>query len=201
MSEGWLLGLPGLILAISFHEFSHALVATKLGDPTPRLEGRLTLNPLAHLDPLGLLMLWVFRFGWARPVRVEPGYFRDPRTGMVLVALAGPGANLALAWALLVLMSALGVERGNWLYLVFEYAVIYNVWLAVFNILPIPPLDGSRVLPLFLPREYGYRYHLFEQWGWVILLLLIASGLIRIFLDPMAMGAMRLLTWLAGGRI
>lgn len=178
-----IVGLPALLLAISGHEYAHALVADRLGDPTPRRMGRLTLNPLAHLDPVGILCLWLLRFGWARPVQVNPYFFRGNRsTGLLLVALAGPFANLAMAWLGMAAAKGLGYGLGPMGYLLLEVFVRYNVGLAVFNLLPVPPLDGWRVMEKF---ARGTGVEMAERYGWVFLLVLLASGVIGRVLDPL----------------
>lgn len=177
------LGLPGLVLAIVVHEYAHGWTADRLGDPTARLAGRLTLNPLAHLDWLGVLMLWVAHFGWAKPVPVDPRNFRDPRRGMLTVALAGPVANFLLAFLCAFLLSRL-FALPPWSYarvagapaVVLELALVYNVALGIFNLIPIPPLDGSRILASLLPPRLAWRYHRLDPYGWAILLLLLFTG-------------------------
>ena len=140
--------IPALLIALTFHEYAHARVANALGDPTPRLAGRLTLNPVAHLDPLGLIMLWLFKFGWAKPVPVNPGYFRDEKRGMLLVSLAGPASNILLAFSAAILIEVLFRLQilGGGLGEVLRLTYIYNIVLAIFNLLPIPPLDGAKIL-------------------------------------------------------
>jgi Zn-dependent protease len=152
-----------VVFAITVHEVAHGWVARHFGDRTAEAQGRLTLNPIHHIDPIGtvlvpVLMLWLggFLFGWARPVPVNPRYMRNPRGNMVWVSAAGPGANLAMAviWAFLMMLSQhldLGVF-GQWLVQMSWIGIIINVSLAVFNMLPIPPLDGGQVLTNLLPR-------------------------------------------------
>lgn len=187
--EQLILGIPVLLLAISIHEFSHGYAAHQLGDPTPASQGRLTLNPLAHLDPLGAVMLLVFRFGWAKPVLVNPLYFRDRQKGMVLVALAGPLANLLLAWVfylclafVLPLMPVLGGHAA--VQLLCLTGVQLNLGLAAFNLLPIPPLDGSKILGGLLPSRYAFHYQKFAQYGPLVLILLLMTGTAQVFLRP-----------------
>jgi len=180
----FLIRLPALLVAIVFHEYAHGRVAHELGDPTPAYQGRLTLNPLAHLDPIGLLMLWVFRFGWAKPVQINPSYFRDPRADMIKVSAAGPLANLLLAFfAILFLKIPLLSGVTVWRDLV-NNILLYNVVLAVFNLIPIPPLDGSKVLGGLLPGRYAYAYNQLQSYGWIILILFIWSGAVGAVLWP-----------------
>lgn len=175
------------IAGLSFHEFSHALVGETLGDPTPRREGRLSLNPLAHLDPLGSLMLILAGFGWAKPVRVNPFNLHfGPKWGMALVGIAGPLSNFVLAGVLALPLKA-GIFQvrnvaslahwgpDNYIALLLLYLVEINVLLGVFNLLPIPPMDGSR-LAMLLPGGIGEFFYRMEQerWGLGILFLLLA---------------------------
>lgn len=176
------LQLAALIPAFVFHEWAHAQVAYAMGDPTPRWTGRLTLNPLRHLDWLGLLMLLILKFGWAKPVQVNPTYFRNPRLGMFLVSFAGPGANLVLALAGLIVLKTVdptGVWEAFW-----RVLVLYNVGLAAFNLLPVPPLDGSKMLFSVLPRPLDNLAEAAEQYGFVILLLLLATGVLSRWMFP-----------------
>lgn len=176
----YLYAIPGLLAAIVLHELAHGYVADLLGDPTPRRQGRLTLNPLAHLDLIGLVMMWLFRFGWAKPVQVNAHNFRNPRQGMMWVALAGPATNVLVAYvALSCLRFASGGALGQILYL----AVVYNVYFAVFNLLPIPPLDGSRVLAAVSDAGSRLVYSM-ERWGWIALLVLVYTGVINLVLGP-----------------
>ncbi|MGI6364723.1 MAG: site-2 protease family protein [Bacillota bacterium] len=185
--------LPALVIAMSFHEYAHAKVASMLGDPTPEYHGRLTLNPLKHVDPVGLLMLVIVRFGWAKPVPVNPLYFKgNRRRGMLQVALAGPVTNfvLALVAGLGSAFSLLFMYRGNafaghiWLF--FEYLLMFNIYLGIFNLLPVPPLDGSKILFNILPPRYTEFLYQIEQYGFLILMLLLLTGLHRVFLIPIA---------------
>jgi Zn-dependent protease len=188
--------LPALIIAMSFHEYAHGKVADMLGDPTPRYEGR--------LDPIGLLMLLIVKFGWAKPVHVNPLYFKgDRRRGMLLVALAGPGMNFILAvlagtaWALSVVASLKWGTAGHAIRF-FEYLMLYNVYLGVFNLLPIPPLDGSKILMNILPSRYAGFFYKIEQYGFLILILVLMTGLYRYFLTPVANGIFTGIFALAG---
>jgi Zn-dependent protease len=173
----WL--IPFLLASLVLHELAHALVATRLGDPTPREHGRLTLNPISHLDPLGTIMFAVtyfttgLIFGWAKPVLVQPGYFRRPKQGMALVAAAGPATNFLLALGAIAYLVH-GNPTGRWFDVALQ-AFTVNIVLGIFNLLPIPPLDGSRIVGAFLPdRAYASwsaldQYGMFALFGLIIL--------------------------------
>jgi Zn-dependent protease len=183
-----LAGIPALLLALTFHEYAHGKMAYLLGDPTPRYQGRLTLNPLAHLDPLGTLLLIVAGFGWAKPVQVNPFYFQmERRKAMMLVALAGPLMNLVLAYlgAVAWRISASWGWQGDFLFSFFNLLVVYNVVLAVFNLLPIPPLDGSRILAGLVSRESANYIYGLETLGPFLLLFLIATGITGRIMQPL----------------
>ncbi len=183
--------LPILLLALSVHEYAHAWAAVKLGDATPRWEGRLTLNPLAHLDPVGLLALVLTRrFGWAKPVRVNPMNLANRKAGMVMVSLAGPGANVVLAILLSAIVKliygAYGFRREAIAFLIMalDQGVLINLGLAVFNLVPIPPLDGSKILAAVLRGEAARVYYRLEQYSYIILLAFIMTPLSRWILAP-----------------
>lgn len=160
--------IGGLIIALAFHEAAHAFVAYKLGDSTAKMAGRLTVNPLKHLDPFGTLALIFFRFGWGKPVPVNPRNFKNPAVGNFLVALAGPATNILIALVLGGITFLL--PPNSLLTLVISTVVYINILLAFFNLLPIPPLDGSKILGLFLSEESAYEL---ERIGPMILLVFI----------------------------
>jgi Zn-dependent protease len=193
--------LPAILAALTFHEYAHGWVADKLGDSTARLSGRLTFNPLAHLDPIGTLALIFSPVGWAKPVPVNFNNLRHPRRDMVWVAAAGPGANLILAavsaWSLRLFEGGGGIVESSWLaglatplYLMLQVSVVINVALAIFNLLPLPPLDGGRIVSGLLPPRQAASYGRLERYGFVILLVLIFSGVVdRLIWPPVALVA------------
>ena len=189
-----------LIAGITFHEFSHAAVATLQGDRTARSQGRLTLNPVSHLDPLGSIALVIAGFGWGRPVPFSPMHLRSRRWGAALVGLAGPAANFVLALvsviALRLYVSSVEAFQLDFRVKLLEMLVLYNVVLGVFNLLPIPPLDGSRLLSIFLPPSRQNIVYFLDQYGIFLLLgiLILAPGL----LTPVFRGITRFLYGLVG---
>lgn len=162
-----------LVISLTIHEFSHAFVAEKLGDPTPRLQGRITLNPLAHLDPMGTLAMLIVGFGWGKPVMFDPYNLKDPKRDAALIALAGPASNLLLATGLAVVLRffpalPLGLD------LILPLVISTNVGLAIFNLIPIHPLDGGKILIGLAPRDVAHDWdQVLHQYGTVILLFLI----------------------------
>ena len=197
-----LLLIPVLLFSLSLHEFMHGYVSHKLGDPTPESQGRLTLNPLAHLDPIGsLVLILTRRFGWAKPVPINPNYYKNPRQGMMFVSLAGPGANFFLA-ALFALIARLVVFFSSstlyqlqaagygslvqTIFVFFQLAVIINLSLGFFNLLPVPPLDGSKILMGFLPPKFDkYIRKLEGPYGMILLLLLAYTGILWSIIGPL----------------
>lgn len=170
--------LAAVLIAATFHEFAHALVADRLGDPTPRALGRLSLNPIVHLDLLGTLFFVVFGFGWARPVPVNPRYFADPRRGMLQVALAGPLANVTVAFAVGALVKLPDLPGGPLVAEALSTLIWINGVLAIFNLIPIPPLDGSRILESLLAGRQALTYSRLQPYGTLLLLVLLYSGVV-----------------------
>jgi Zn-dependent protease len=173
--ERLIAGVVALLVGLTFHEFSHALTADQLGDMRPRAMGRLTLNPIAHIDPIGAVMLVIAGFGWAKPVMVNPAALRGGRRSMALVAFAGPIANLVVAIAFAVafrVMTLAHVESGFVLSLV-ALIVQLNILLAIFNLIPIPPLDGYNVALAYLPARQALTIQRYAPYGILVLLLLI----------------------------
>jgi Zn-dependent protease len=174
--------LPIVLVSLTLHELGHAYVAWKLGDPTAKEQGRLTLNPIAHLDPLGTLMFALtalianLPFGWARPVPVRPGFFRRPKEGMAIVAAAGPAMNFLIALVCLAVIRH--VELGDLTAEVVENAYIVNIILGLFNLIPVPPLDGSRIVGVLMDRATYARWIQLDQFG-----MLVVFGAFFIFQD------------------
>lgn len=178
-----LLGVIPSLLCITLHELSHGLVAYWLGDDTAKSRGRLTLNPIKHLDPVGLLMMLVFHVGWAKPVPVNMYKFKNPKQGMAVTALAGPGSNLLIALVFMLLYGAayvpLGMSAvGSYFLQMIQLTAIMSIGLAVFNLIPIPPLDGSKVLFSLLRDEDYYKLMRYERYGGIIMLVLVATGVL-----------------------
>ena len=188
------LAIP-MLVAITFHEVAHGFVADKLGDHTARLAGRLTLNPISHLDLVGTLVFIMTRMiGWAKPVPIDPRNLKNPRKDMMWVAMAGPGINLIIGVISAVIYRGIikmPVSDNKYLLMVIDpiglmvyYSVVINVGLAIFNIIPLPPLDGGRILVGILPQKQAIQFSAIEPYGFIILLVLIASSAIDITIVP-----------------
>lgn len=187
--QSLVLKIPALLLAVTVHEVAHGWVADRLGDPTARLAGRLTLNPLPHIDPIGALAFVLAGFGWARPVPVNARNLRHPRRDMALVGLAGPASNFLVAFLALLTLSlrpwrALPLFVGRPLSGLLVIAYGFNLGLGIFNLIPLPPLDGGHFLPYLLPRGAWTLLYPLERYGPMILLLLLLSGATGYFMGP-----------------
>ena len=202
-----LLTLPGVIIAITFHEFAHAYVADKLGDDTPRRQGRVTLNPLAHIDPVGFFMLIFVHFGWGKPVEINPTNFNRKRSMAkqeMLVALAGPLMNIIIALILTIILFAINTfapsftitMTGLIISLVLQMAISVNIGLGIFNLIPLPPLDGSKIFLPILPRNAKTWFINNQQIFYIIFLIIwitgIAGRLISPLIDTMTEGILGL---------
>lgn len=186
-----LLFLPGIIIGITFHEAAHGYVSHWLGDPTPKNQGRLSINPLAHIDPIGFIALLLVGFGWGKPVMIDPRYYKNPKRDELLVSLAGVTTNLIIAIIFAVIQILL-IDTGaaysmgsswNVVNLIIQYIVFVNLVLMCFNLLPIPPLDGFSVITqLFDLRKYDWYYKLYSN-GFFILMALVFIGALDGFLD------------------
>ena len=193
-----------IFCATPLHEFAHALIAVKLGDDTPRLRGRLTINPMAHIDKRGALMILLFGFGYAKPVEVRMRKFKKPKRDMALVALAGPVSNILQSLILLFVYNALtrvGSANDNaimvYMGMFFFYAAVINVNLAVFNLLPIPPLDGSRLATALLPAKYYYKIMQYERYIMIGLFVLLFTGILTTPLSFISTAVLSLLNSVA----
>lgn len=189
------LSIPAVLWAITFHEYCHGYVAYRLGDPTPQASGRLTLNPFAHLDIFGTLMLLLFRFGWAKPVPIDPRHFSRPGRDIILVSLAGAAGNIltAVAFGLVVRLFPAIFWANPALARFVIIMMLINLGLAVFNLLPVPPLDGSRILMVLLPPHALRYYFWLERYGFVILMVLILMGVVQSIIGPVVSAIMMLI--------
>lgn len=174
-----------IFCTMPIHEYAHALIATKLGDSTPKYNGRLTLNPMAHISPMGAFMIFLCGFGYAKPVNVNPRNFKDPKKGMAFTAIAGPISNLIMGFIAIFISTIFArfyYNNPSTLFLAIYYflyfAGVVNVNLAVFNLLPIPPLDGSRILQLLIPAKYYFKFMQYERYVVLIVFVLILSGVL-----------------------
>lgn len=186
--------IPALIIAAAGHEYAHAKAADLLGDPTPRMMGRLTMNPFVHLDLVGSLALIIGGFGWAKPVIVNPTNFKDPRTDDMIVSIAGPMANILMAFIAYVIMRSLdvvGLLENESLYLVLLLIVVYNINFAILNMMPIPPLDGSHILMNFLPLKWQVHIARFSIVSLLILIAILNSPIATRIFVPLQRSILR----------
>jgi len=196
-----ILQLMALGIAVIMHEVAHGWIAEKCGDPTARIMGRITLNPLAHIDPIGSILLPLtlifmgspFLIGWARPVPVNFAALRSPKRDMIWVSIAGPGTNFILAIVASLLLKSGLVNYGSLLYLFLQRFAVINIVLAVFNLVPIPPLDGSRIVAGLLPDNLAFAYTRIEPLGFLLVIILYFSGILFRLIIPVIVVLIRLL--------
>lgn len=188
--------IPAVLIAIVLHEWAHGFISYKLGDPSPKAEGRLSLNPLKHLDPVGTLCLLFFRFGWAKPVQVNPNYYKDRKMGMMWTALAGPIMNFFISFMTILIViiilklfpNFILTDLGYYVYNVLLVTSFLSISLGVFNLIPIPPLDGSKILFAILPEDMYFAYMKYERYGMILLVILLYSGVFSMILSPLTTG-------------
>ena len=200
--------IPALLLSLSIHEFGHSWVAYKLGDKSQKTLGRLTLSPFAHIDPIGFVFILLFRFGWGKPVMIDDRNFKNRAKGNMLVALAGPAFNVMLAIVLTIVLKLLWVfgitpdtitsSVGQILYYMLNIAIQFNIIFAVFNLLPLPPFDGSKVLYYFLPYKGKQFMNSIERYSIWILIFLLWTGLYSYIILPAYMGVAFILNLILG---
>ncbi|NLK97972.1 MAG: site-2 protease family protein [Epulopiscium sp.] len=195
-----LIKAPGILAGVTFHEFAHGLTAYLFGDKTPKKEGRLTLNPISHIDPIGLILLFFMNFGWARPIHTNPANFKSRKPAMLMVSLAGPIANLlvAIVSALILKLLYMYNIRYDLLYQILLYGIYINIVLAIFNLIPIPPLDGSKILFNLIPPRTYFKIIQYEYILQVVLILLIFVGFIPMIINPIIMQIYNFLIKLGG---
>ena len=203
-----LLTIPGVLIALTFHEFAHAWAAVKLGDETPKIQGRLNLNPISHIDPVGFIFLIVARFGWGKPVQIDPRNFNGKHSiskAEAMVSAAGPIMNFILAFVFLILYyvlfkvtNILNVLSFQWQWII-EIIIIYtisiNIGLGVFNLIPLPPLDGSKILMHFLPYNGKQWFYRNQQMFYIVFLMIFVTGLSTVILTPIFSGVLTGMEW------
>lgn len=195
----YLYSLPVVLIAIVLHECAHGWMSYKLGDPTPKNTGRLSLNPLKHLDPVGAICLLVFHFGWAKPVQVNPYYYKNRKKGLILVSLAGPVTNFIMAFIFTLLFGVIfkfdlyTSTIGDIIYNICQYGIVINIGLGLFNLIPLPPLDGSKVA-MSLSKNVAKFFYKYQQYSQIILVLLLVSDVLT---KPLS----ALNSWIVNGMI
>lgn len=203
-----LLTVPGVLIALTFHEFAHAWAANKLGDETPRVQGRLNLNPLSHVDPVGFVFLIVAGFGWGKPVQIDPRNFNGKYSlskAEAIVSAAGPIMNFILAFVFLIIyyilfvatntLSSLSIEWQQIIFAVVTYTVSINIGLGVFNLIPLPPLDGSKILMHFLPYKAKEWFYKNQQIFYIVFLIIFVTGLSSVILTPIFSSVFSGMNW------
>lgn len=198
-----LLTIPTILIALTFHEVAHGWMSYKMGDPTAYNMGRLTLNPLKHLDPIGALCMLLVGVGWAKPVPVNARYYKNPKRGMALTALAGPVMNLILAFVGVIIYTLI-LRLGYYSLLhytlcqLFYYFAYLNIYLAVFNLIPIPPFDGSRIAFIFLPTHFYFKIMRYERIIQMVVMIALITGILTLPLGFLADGIQSGMEWLIG---
>ena len=191
------------MICLTIHEFSHGFAAFLLGDTLAKNDGRLSLNPIRHIDPIGFICLLFFRFGWAKPVMIDPHNFKDPKNDMAITAFAGPLSNLMLAFVCILITTPMNaLYNGDsviviYSYFFLQYLIYINIILAVFNMLPLPPLDGSKVFGVILPERLYFQMMSADRIGFIILIIMISTGAFGTILSPIIEGLHRVLSILA----
>lgn len=191
-----------VFLCLPFHEWAHGITAYALGDKSIKYSGRLTVNPIAHIDPFGALCLLLFNFGWAKPVPINTSYFKYPRTYMAITAIMGPVANIIAAlvggFVLRVLLLIFGTTLSQYVLMFFAYYIQINCFLAAFNIIPIPPLDGSKVLFSFLPEKWLMYIGQFSRYFFIIIYLLLFTGILSVPINFISNGLIKFVALVTG---
>jgi len=192
--------IPGILVGVTFHEFAHGLMAYCFGDKTPKKEGRLTLNPISHIDPIGLILLFFMNFGWSRPIHTNPTNFKNRKPAMIMVSLAGCIANLLIAVVFAMILKLLNVYNIEYdlFFQILLYGIYINIVLAIFNLIPIPPMDGSKILFNLIPPRTYFKIIQYEYILQIILIILLLIGAIPMLLNPIVLQIYNFLIKLIG---